>query len=116
MLFGGAVPAIALEHVRFVRDGVERHVSGEAVVKAQDGGMMLRAADGVLWLLDGEEIKEVRSDEQPFRHATADEIAKSLREELGAEFSMHGTAHYLIVYNTSEAYARSSRSCLGTPW
>ena len=101
-----APPAEAVEHVTFVRDGVRRTVSGEAVVRAQDGGVLLRGEDGTLWTLHSDEIQEKNSDAAPFQLMQTDEVADALRKEMGDDFKIHTTAHYVIAYNTSQAYAR----------
>ena len=92
--------------VSFKRDGVTRTVRGEALVTSQDGGMLLRAPSGVLWIIEGGEVVSREDDNKPFVLNTAHVAARELEEELGNGFSIHTTAHYVIAYNTSPAYAR----------
>jgi hypothetical protein len=97
--------ATALEFVTLSRDGQTIHVSGRVEVEAQDGGVLLRAADGVLWVAQPDELVERRADDRPFQLFARQELARSLLNELPAGFRIHDTAHFLICYNTSTAYA-----------
>ena len=88
----------------------ERTVTGEVMVEAQDGGIMLLADDGYLWTLQPEQIQKRSPTELPLQVATPPELEKRLLKELGkkfknANFSVHRTQHYLIVYNSSGDYA-----------
>ncbi|MCA9267863.1 MAG: DUF1570 domain-containing protein, partial [Planctomycetales bacterium] len=103
----GRVPsADAIDLVQLKRDGRTLQVAGELVVEAQDGGLLLRAADGVLWAVPPEEIVTHETNERPFVPDDAAALAKSLVDELGDGFAVHQTAHYVIAYNTSRAYAQ----------
>ena len=57
----GLSTVTSMEEVVFSRDGVERVLKGEVVVEAQDGGMMLRATDGRIWMIQPNEIKSNNS-------------------------------------------------------
>lgn len=106
LCFGWAGPAAALDHVVLKRDGRQIHVDGRLLVTAQDGGLLLLARDGVLWAVPPEEQVKHTSDQVPFRPLTRDEMSQRLLAELPNGFSVHPTAHYLICYNTSRAYAQ----------
>ncbi len=95
----------AAEHLTLNRDGTELHVSGKVVVEADNGGLLLCAPDGNLWLVQPDEIVGRRKDDQPFKGLTHDQFAEQLLAELPANFHVHKTAHYLICYNTSKPYA-----------
>ena len=99
-------PLRATEHVTLRRDGDVKHVSGRIVVQAQDGGLLVLAPDGVLWTVQPQELLERRTDAAPFRLAGAQQLAQSLSTELPAGFQIYNTAHYVICYNTSKAYAQ----------
>ena len=101
-----SLPVQALDHVQLKRDGRIHHVSGKLLVEAQDGGLLVQAADGKLWAVLPEELQKHTRDEKPFVPADAEAISESLLEELGDEFQIHTTAHYVIAYNTSKAYAQ----------
>ncbi|MEZ6109782.1 MAG: DUF1570 domain-containing protein [Pirellulaceae bacterium] len=100
-----ASDARAAEEISLVRDGRPHHVTGELLVEAQDGGVLLKAADGELWVIQPDEIKERRSNDKPFEPLDAEATARRLLDEFGGGFSIHQTAHYVICYNTSSAYA-----------
>ena len=107
--------ADAVETVKFESDekdlvnGVpmpSRVVSGEILVEAQDGGLMLQSDDGRIWTIQPDQITERSSNEDELRPLTADEMAARMKEEMPAGFSVYQTAHYVIVHNTNEKYVR----------
>ncbi len=102
----GCAAAQAEEHVSLKRDGREVHVIGKVLVEAQDGGMLLVARDGVLWIVQPEELVRRQSDTEPFQPLTPEQMAKALLEEMPTGFRIHQTANYVICYNTTEAYAQ----------
>ena len=97
---GGAVDRVSVN-----RDGRAIQLAGKILVEAQDGGMLLLSSDGVLWIVQPEEIQSREADEKPFVPLGQAEMARQLLEELPAGFRIHQTANYVICYNTSEAYA-----------
>lgn len=100
-----ALPAGAVEHVTYRHDGAEVRVSGRIEVEAKDGGLLLLSADGVLHAIQPDEIVERTHDDAPFQPLAADALGRQMLEKLPAGFKAHATAHYLILYNTSDAYA-----------
>lgn len=96
----------AFEQLTIVRDEERHHVVGELVIEAADGGLLLLAADGTLWAIQPEEIVERASNDTLLDPLEADALADHLLEEMPEGFQVHQTAHYLIVYNTSRAYAQ----------
>jgi len=103
-LVGGRA-AFGLESVQFERDGKRIAVEGRLEVEAADGGLMVLGRDGVLWRVTPEELRGRTSDERPFEPYTREELAERLLAELPPGFQTHATAHYLICYDTSKAYA-----------
>jgi hypothetical protein len=103
---GATDSASALHHVLLERDGKQIQVDGRLVVTAEDGGLLLLAADGVLWSVLPDELLQQKSDAVPFRAMTADQVAQDVLAELPEGFDVHKTAHYVICYNTSRAYAQ----------
>jgi hypothetical protein len=99
-------PLSAMDHVTFRRDGKTREVTGRVLISAQDGGLLLLAQDGVLWLIPPEEKVEHTTDAAPFTPLSREEIGKRILLELPPDFKIHATAHYLIFYDTSPAYAQ----------
>jgi hypothetical protein len=63
------------------------------------------ARDGGIWLVPPDEQVEHTTDDAPFESFGRDEITKRLLADLPPGFRVHATTHYLIFYNTSQAYA-----------
>lgn len=99
-------PANAIERVVFKRDGRQQEVIGQLIVEAEDGGLMLQAADGAIWNVPPEEQVEHNKDDSPFKPLTSAAMSKQLLKSLPEGFEVHATQHYVIAYNTSKAYAQ----------
>ena len=84
----------------------EERISGRLLVKAEDGGLLLMSADGVLSTVTPEELVKHTSDNFPLRPLTSEQVAEQLLAELPDGFKVHKTAHYVVLYNTSQAYAQ----------
>jgi len=95
----------AVEHLVIDRDGQRQSLSGQVVVTAQDGGLLLLAGDGTLWTIEPNQIVERRADAEPFQPLSRDALSKQLLRELPSGFEVHSTHHYLICHNTSREYA-----------
>ncbi|NLE40011.1 MAG: DUF1570 domain-containing protein [Pirellulaceae bacterium] len=100
-----AEAAMAMDRVVLERDGRQQTVVGRLVVEAEDGGLLLLARDGVLWAVQPEEKVSHNTDDEPFTPLSADELAKNLLAELPPGFEVHKTRNYLILHNSSRAYA-----------
>ncbi len=101
-----AAPTLAMDEVTIRRGSKETEVKGRVLVTAQDGGLLLLARDGVLWLIPPDEQVRHSSDAAPFRPFTRDEMSKEVLAQLPKGFDVHSTKHYLIFYDTSPAYAQ----------
>jgi hypothetical protein len=101
-----AAAAAAADHVTLRRDGKTLEVEGRVILTAQDGGILLLARDGVLWNIVPAEQVRTRRDETPFRPLGPQEMARSVQAELPRRFDVYQTPHYVIVYDTSRAYAQ----------
>jgi hypothetical protein len=101
-----AVPAAAMDQVTVRREGKTVEVTGRVLVTAKDGGLLLLARDGVLWVVPPAEQVAHTSDSQDFEPYTRDELSKRLLAELPPGFKVQRTTHYLICYDTSPAYAQ----------
>jgi hypothetical protein len=101
-----AAPALAMDQVTLRRDGKTLGVTGRVVTEAKDGGLLMMTRDGTLWAIPPEEQVEHTSDKQAFEPYSRDEISKRMLAELPRGFRAHSTTHYLIFYNTSQAYAQ----------
>ena len=84
----------------------QRTVTGEILVEAQDGGVMLQADDGRIWMIQPKQINERSSDDQPLVPLTDEQMEERLLEELQDGFAVFRTQHYVVAYNSSEDYAR----------
>lgn len=99
-------PLLGVETIKFRTADQERTATGKILVEAQDGGVMLQADDGQIWTLQPENIIARQSDDRPFTPIDADQMQIRLQEELGPGFEVYRTQHYVIFYNSSEAYAK----------
>jgi hypothetical protein len=97
---------LAVERVVFQRDDREQAVSGRLLVTAEDGGLLVVAPNGVLWAIKPDEIVRQETTPEPFRPQTSQQVAAELLAQLPEGFGAHTTAHYVICYNTSRAYAQ----------
>jgi hypothetical protein len=104
--------ATNLVEIEAVQPGGQRIVRGRVLLEAADGGLLLESQDGVLYLLEaGQTLSRKRLDET-FTPLTSAEMAEGLLAELPAGFRSHTTAHYVVCYNTSRAYAQWTSSLL----
>lgn len=106
LCIGWAESAPALDRVVLRRDGKEIRIDGRLLVTAKDGGLLVLAQDGVLWAVPPEQQVEHTRDDLPFEPLSREETSKRLLAELPGGFDLHETAHYLICFNTSRAYAQ----------
>ena len=97
---------VAVDHVTLKRDGTTTRLEGKVLVEAQDGGLVLQTADGVMWFVDSEELGARSQDDKPFVPLNADQAANEALQELGRTFRVHRTLNYVICYDTSSAYAQ----------
>jgi hypothetical protein len=103
---GGRQAAFATEQVRMSRDGIERQLAGEVLVEAADGGILLQADDGRLWVLQPSEILERTDDGEPFKPLDGRAIGQRLLMEMPADFKIYRTKNYVICHNTSDRYVK----------
>jgi hypothetical protein len=96
----------ALDHISFSRGEKSLQVTGKVIVEAQDGGLLAMDRAGVLWAITPEEKKSHEKDDVPFESYGKEALGQQLLRELPAGFRLHSTAHYLVAYNTSPAYAQ----------
>jgi hypothetical protein len=104
-LYFGVAEVSAVDHITFKQNGKERQISGRLLVEALDGGLLLLERDGMLWAIPPEEQVKHTTDDSPFKPYTREELTKKLLAELPSNFEVFKTAHYLIFYDTSKAYA-----------
>ena len=97
--------ALGLQRVTLRREGQTISVEGRLLETAQDGGLLVQARDGILWAVQPDELVEHTADDVPFQPLSADELVQQLLTELPPGFEVQPTKHYVILYNTSRAYA-----------
>ncbi len=86
----------------------QQTATGRVLVEAQDGGLMLQAADGSIETIAAENLNSREATTEPFRPLTAQEMGKQLRDELGPQFEITHSEHYVICSNAGDKYARWS--------
>jgi hypothetical protein len=94
------------------QSGDERVLKGRVLVEAADGGLLLQSDDGMLWLVEGDEILSRKWLDARFAPVTHDEMSERLLAELPSGFRSHTTPHYVVCYNTSRAFAQWTSSLL----
>lgn len=95
----------AVDHITILKDGQRSHVSGTVLTDTQKGGVLLLSPDGTLYGVPADELVERTSDPAPFEYYDHDELSKKLLAELPDGFKARKTAHYVLAYNTTDAYA-----------
>ena len=95
-----------VERVTFRENGKTQTVTGEVMIEAKDGGVMLLGDTGRIWTLQPDVIDNRIEVEAGFTPMDSDELSHRLLNELGNDFSVHQTKHYVIVYNSSEPHAK----------
>lgn len=96
----------AVDFVTLDANGRSSTLVGKVLVTAQDGGMLLMDRDGVLWIVQPEELNHHETTDDPFLATDPLAYARRLQLELPDGFQMRQTAHYVFLYDTSPAYAK----------
>lgn len=92
--------------LKFKTDRGVRESVGEVLAEYRDGSLLFLTPDGQLWTILGSDIEERRPADGPMQPMTSEEIYEKLKSELAPGFMIHRTKHYVIVFNTSGAYAK----------
>lgn len=100
------------EHIEFVHDGHQRSADGRIVIKAENGDLLLQTNDGTLWSLERGQIQTRKKLDESFKPLAPTALAERLVSEMPAGFRSYTTPHYVVVYNTSRAYAQWTSSLL----
>ncbi len=93
-----------VEHVEYA-DGGRRVVSGRVLQRTDEGGLLLQTRTGALRTIGPEQISQITHDDEPFLPFDSDDLSEALLAELDDDFDTHVTAHYVICFDTSRAYA-----------
>ena len=76
------------------------------ITATHETGVILQTPDGMMWPITNDEIVSRERNEQDFLLLNESQLSQRLLSELPAGFKIHKTAHYVICYNTSRAYAQ----------
>jgi hypothetical protein len=98
--------AAAVDHLSLERDGQSIHITGQVLTEAVDGGLLVLDREGVVWMVQPDELKQRTRDDTPYEPMQAKELEARLLDRMPPGSRVHNTAHYLILYNTSPAYAQ----------
>jgi hypothetical protein len=99
-------PSIPVANVEFKHKAGQTTSVGEIIVEAKDGGMLLLTPDGQLWTLQPGDILSRSASTEPMKPQTSEEIYAKFKLQVADGFKVHKTAHYVIIFNTNEAYAQ----------
>ncbi len=99
----------AMDKVAFTDgDGVRREVEGR-ILKEYADGIILQGRDGQNWMIFTKNVSHREKTDTEFKPYTAKELGKELLKEFpksaGFNVLQSNTKRYVIVYNTSRAYA-----------
>lgn len=83
-----------------------RSIAGRIVVEAQDGGLLVEQPDGRLWTVTPAQLAKREPTTARFRPLPIAELQKQLQSELGPQFRVIATPHYLVCSETAEPYAK----------
>ncbi len=83
-----------------------REAVGEVLVEGEQGGFLILAGDGQLIPIQSREVKRVQELQGTLSVLDGAALEATLREELPEGFRFLSTEHYVICYNTSDAYAK----------
>jgi hypothetical protein len=99
--------ALAVDRVTYRVDGKLQQRDGTVVVEAADGGLLIKTPDLQLWPIQPDELVEHTTDDEPFVPLDRDGLEAALLAELPEGFQVYKRPkHFVIAYNTSQAYAR----------
>lgn len=92
--------------IEFRHQGDVKTSHGEVLGEYADGSLLLLTPDGQLWTLLSDEIVSLEQSNVPLEVLSSEEIYAQFQEQLPQGFGVYKTRHYVLVYNTSEAYVQ----------
>jgi hypothetical protein len=95
-----------LVHVTYGDPSGPKTIEGQLVVQAADGGVLVLGRDGRLNTIGRAKSPKVEWLDRPFERFNAAELGRALREELGPEFEIVETRHYVIATRAGREYAQ----------
>jgi hypothetical protein len=100
-----ALPAQAIDHLSLLQEGIPLELRGQVLAQSPAGEIALLAEDHVLWIAAADEVTSRTRDGAAFEPLNHDAMAARLLSEMPRGFRIHKTAHYVVCYNTTSAYA-----------
>lgn len=91
--------------VEWETDSGTKKSVGEVIVETRDGSLLFLTPDGKLWILPSSKIKNREVLSEPMEPLDQQELFDQLKDSLPRGVAVKKTEHYVIVYNTSKAYA-----------
>jgi hypothetical protein len=93
--------------IRFVDDRTqtEMMIDGRILVEALDGGVLLEDAAGALWSITPERLQSREESPQPFTPLGAGDLGSALQHELGEDFEIVDTRHYVLCTDADPEFA-----------
>ena len=104
--------AHALEYVLANIDGEARKLTGKVVVDDTAGSMLLETDEGAMWPISGSDVLKRTSDSAKMTLLNKRQLGERLMAEMGPDFRLHESKHYVVVYNTTDKYAKWCSSLL----
>lgn len=101
-----ASPNVPTVNVEFKHKGGQTTSIGEIIVEAEDHGLLLLTPDGQLWTLQPTDIVSRSDSTTAMKAQSSEEIYAKFKLQAADGFKVHKTSHYVIIYNTNEAYAQ----------
>lgn len=84
----------------------QQSATGQVLVEAVDGGVLLQTSDGTIQSIASENIADRKKTDKEFTPITPEELGMQLRRELGPRFNIILTKHYVICSDAGKTYAR----------
>src|SRR5579863_5937589 len=101
-----AAEPVPLVRLKFVDESDRtRTVEGKIIVEAVDGGILLLGRDGRMWTVPPRRKESLESTDKSFSRLSPDELGRALLEELGPDFEIVKTRHYVIATSASGPYS-----------
>ncbi len=96
-----------LEYAVFTHAGKQRKIEGRTILEA-DEAVVFEGRDGRIYKIDRKDLGERKSDGVPFEPLSKKDVKTQLKEEYpeSSGFRIEETAHFLVVYNTSQEFAQ----------
>lgn len=104
--------ARALETVLVNVDGRSKQYSGKVIVEDSVGSMLLETDEGAMVQIMADTIQSRETDSQPLEPLDKEQLAQRLLDEMGPDFQVYQSKHYVVVYNTTRKYAQWTSSLL----